>query len=242
MKIFLYWENKNNSKKPEYLNLCLKTITKNCGVNNEVILLNENSVYEYLPNLRPEIKLLPCIAHKADYIRANLLYHHGGIWFDSDFIVIKNIDDIVNDLNTSSSDFIGCGRSGNRPSLGFMGAKKYCKLIEYWINDMDNLLSDSKDYKFKWTDLGYNILWKYSTKYNYHHYPFNVFIPYYSGWKDIFFCEDGEKKKVFKNKINNDTKGIALYNALFPTSFKKMTESQLLNSKYFICDLLKDNI
>lgn len=242
MNIFLYWENKPNTKKPEYLNFCFKSIIKQAGEKHKVILLDENSVYDYLPDLRPEIKKFPCLAHKADYIRAKLLHKHGGLWFDSDFIVLKNIDIIENDLNKSGTDFISCGRTGNRPSLGFMGAKPNSKLLEYWINDMDSLISNSNDYRFKWTDLGYNILWKYSFNYKYYHYPFHIFIPYFSGWKQIFFCEDEQKKIEYRKKISKETIGIALFNAMFPVFFKQMTESQILSSKYYICDLLRENI
>lgn len=239
MNIWLYWENKSNNSKPEYLNLCLKSILKHC-TNHNVYLLNEKSIYDFIPNINKKIFKFPCIAHRADYIRAQLVFLHGGFWFDSDTILIKSIDDVINNLNNSSSDFIGCGRTNNRPSIGFFGGHPGSRLLSLWINDMDKLISESIDFKFKWTDLSYNILWKYSQTYKYYQYPFYVCMPYFSGWKEIFFTTDEEKKKYNRTKITDDTITIALYNSMFPQWFKSMKSEDILINNYYISDLFKE--
>ena len=241
MNVWLYWENKNNSKKPEYLDLCLRTIRKKCAPYT-INILNEKTVYDFLPNLRKEIHSFPCLAHKADYIRAQLVYNHGGFWFDSDMILLKPLEYVEKQLKESGSDFIGCGRDGNRPSIGFFGGEKGCKLMEYWISDMDKVISESKNYKFQWTELGYQLLWKHSAPYNYYHYPFNICIPYFSGWNSIFFATDENEKQKYRKKLVPDTIMIALYNSMFPTWFKTMTEHDILSSNYYIADLLRENI
>ena len=38
------------------------------------------------------------IPQKADYIRLSLLKKYGGIWLDSDIIVIKNLQPIIDKL------------------------------------------------------------------------------------------------------------------------------------------------
>ena len=38
---------------------------------------------------------------KADYIRYSLLYKYGGIWLDSDVIVFRNLDDLIENNNHS---------------------------------------------------------------------------------------------------------------------------------------------
>jgi len=240
--IWLYWENKPGKKKPEYLNLCLRTIQKNCGLGFDIRVLDEKSVLEYLPNLRPEIAKFPCLAHKADYIRAYLLYIHGGVWFDSDSILLKPLAPVFDDMEKSQTDFVGCGRSGNRPSIGFMAAKKGCKLLDLWIRDMDVIINHSIDYKFRWTEIGYDILWKHSASYRYKHYDFKKCIPFYSKWKEIFFTTDTESKKKYLKRITEDTLMVYLYNAMFPTSFKNLTEQEVLASNFFISDLLRSNI
>jgi hypothetical protein len=241
MNIWLYWENKINHTKPAYLNLCYKSIINGCGKHN-VSLLNEQTIRDIIPDINPKIFKFPCVAHKADYIRAKLVHSHGGFWFDTDTILWQSIDKPIKDLENSGSDFIGCGRSGNRPSIGFFGGYRNSKLLDQWIKDMDIAIDNSTDFKFNWTALGYDILWKHSATYNYYHYPFNICMPYFSGWKTIFFCTDETTKNKYRKKITSETLTVALYNSMFPQWFKNMTEHEILKSNYYIADLFKEKI
>ena len=89
--IWMYWESKEGIIKPAYLELCLETIIKH-SPSYKVIVLNEKTVYDYLPNLRNDLNKIEEIAHRADYIRANVIYEYGGIWLDSDVILLKEIN------------------------------------------------------------------------------------------------------------------------------------------------------
>ncbi|MFT7224033.1 MAG: mannosyltransferase OCH1-like enzyme [Cellvibrionaceae bacterium] len=91
--VWLYWENKRKAKKPEYLELCLQTIMKNSSGYN-VNLLDDVSVNDYI-NIPPEILKIKNIAHKADWIRFSLLYEYGGIWLDSDVILLREMAEII---------------------------------------------------------------------------------------------------------------------------------------------------
>ena len=66
--IWLYWQNKPGKTMPVYLQLCLDTIYKKCNRDFEINLLNEKTVYNYLPDLRTDLEELQ-IAQKTDYIR-----------------------------------------------------------------------------------------------------------------------------------------------------------------------------
>lgn len=73
-------------------------------------------------------------AFVSDYARFWILYHYGGIYFDTDVEVIKGMNDIV-----SKGAFMGCEEDGERisvaPGLG-IGAPKgmslYNKLLDYY--------------------------------------------------------------------------------------------------------------
>ena len=67
------WRNKAS-----YLELCYKTIVKNCQKSSNVHLLNEKSVYNTLTNLRNDLDEKCSIIQKADYIRISLLKEYGG--------------------------------------------------------------------------------------------------------------------------------------------------------------------
>ena len=105
--IWMYWENLPGKKKSPYLDLCYKTIKKNCSENFKIHLLNEKNVYYYIPDLRKNIDHQMNIQQKVDYIRYILLYKYGGIWIDADTIVIKDLTPIINKLK--KYDFVGFG-------------------------------------------------------------------------------------------------------------------------------------
>jgi hypothetical protein len=106
--IWMYWENVPGKSRPPYLDLCYKSVLKNCSHQFTVILITADNVYEYLPHLRTDLdSKLPNIPMKTDYIRYQLMYHHGGIWLDFDTIVVKDIYPVYELLE--KYDFVGFG-------------------------------------------------------------------------------------------------------------------------------------
>lgn len=65
------------------------------GLCNEPILINDMNVRIYVPDMPEEYFRLPYPAAKADMLRYGLLYHHGGIYFDSDVLVVKDLDEVI---------------------------------------------------------------------------------------------------------------------------------------------------
>ena len=66
-------------------------------------------------------------AFVSDYARFWILYHHGGLYFDTDVEVIKNMDDII-----ANGPFMGCENNVN-PGLGLgvnPGLGLYKEIIE----------------------------------------------------------------------------------------------------------------
>ena len=114
--IWLYWENKPGNTMPVYLDLCIDTIKYHCVKDFRIILLNEKTVYDYLPNLRKDLNKL-LIAQKSDYIRIKLLYEYGGVWLDTDTIVMRNLAPIMKKLE--NYDFVGFGCTGMYCTNGY---------------------------------------------------------------------------------------------------------------------------
>lgn len=71
-------------------------------------------------------------AFAADYIRFYALYHHGGIYLDSDVEVIKSFDDLL-DLPY----FIGAEKAGT-PEAAIMGSEKECDWIKQCLDYYDH--------------------------------------------------------------------------------------------------------
>lgn len=119
--LWVYWENINGATKmPAHISLCRKTLIKHCRSSFNLIELNEKNIYQYLPDLKRIEKALGLdrlkIAQKVDFYRIFLLYRHGGMYIDSDMIVMKNLKEVTDRLK--DYDYVGFG-------------EYYCKIGAY---------------------------------------------------------------------------------------------------------------
>ncbi|SFJ15774.1 class I SAM-dependent methyltransferase [Planctomicrobium piriforme] len=225
VKIWTYWETPLNGKRPEYLDLCEETWHRHCGDDFEIVRVTPETAPEFVPNLIEEWHRLPCLAHKADYLRAALVHRHGGIWLDNDMIVLRNLNVMMSQLESSGSDFIGCGRPGKRPSNGVFGGAAGSRLLADYIESMNRLLkSRTADLKLRWTELGYNLLWPLTRNYEFHQYDFRVCIPVPPSRFRRFF----DRKRLVEMDasdcdLRDDTLTVYLYNAMFPGWFKQLS-------------------
>lgn len=82
-------------------------------------------------------------AFVTDYVRLYVLYHHGGIYLDTDVEIVKNFDDFLN-----HSAFTGC-ESDFSCVTGTLGASKGNVWIEKLLEDYENsnLLNDDGSIK-----------------------------------------------------------------------------------------------
>lgn len=253
--IWMYWESKNGGIKAPYLNLCYQTIIKNCSKTCNVKLLNEKTVYDYLPNLRTDLDDKCTLPQKADYIRMSLLKEHGGIWIDADVIVFRSLDKLFSFLD--DYDFIGfgchfmdCDRSMYgypKPANWVIGSKKNGKLMTNCIQQSDNILNyDPSLLQRKYHSLGRELLWKEINKLrildkNWSYYHFNS--------KCIERDSNGHKlinKRFLSNEqIDQQCKNkfifMPVYNTApgFPSWFTNMSEEEILKSDILFSRLIQ---
>ena len=55
----------------------------------EIVLVNESNIRDWVPDLPNEFFRLPYDQVKSDVMRAAVIYHHGGLYLDTDFLVNK---------------------------------------------------------------------------------------------------------------------------------------------------------
>lgn len=258
--LWSYWQVKQGRTIPPYINVCFETFKKYCSNNYEIIILDEKTVYNYLPNLRKDLDELPSLAHKSDYIRVALLYYYGGLWLDADTIVMNDLHEIIDKLNTGY-DFIGfgcsyetCEMSGYpKPSNGAMASQKYSKLMKCCLFDIDNKLNENKDNlkNFDYFDLGKFIIWKNIEKltneqsYSYFHFP-----AYADGSRDINGKWINVNNHLSKNKTQfkdeNKLMFIFLANNKLDGDndqynwFGKKDENYVKTCDYWICELFRN--
>ena len=251
--IWLYWENKPGSKKPVYIDLCYKTIDKNCS-NFRVHKLNEKNVYDYLPDLRRDINKLK-IPQKADYIRYRLLSKYGGIWLDSDIIVLNDLTPLLDYFN--KYDFVGfgchygalCSSKKNgypHPANWALVCKKGGPLMNMMVKECNAKLDSdgAENIAKRYHSLGRNLLWSCIEKlqekgWDYYHYDSKCLERDSNGDKIENFrvLENTEidqrcKKKYLFIPIYNTAPG-------FPDWFLKMSYNEILNGNLLISRLFR---
>jgi hypothetical protein len=99
-----------------------------CG---EPIFINDKNVKDYIPDMPDEYFNFPYAQAKSDMVRYGVLYHHGGIYMDTDFLVVEDLDPIIDKLHSydlvSYGDW-GTGKDENACdsafSSNFMAGKK----------------------------------------------------------------------------------------------------------------------
>ena len=115
LPVWLYWE----GDCPQWIYSCQETIRRHGG---DVRLLNREG-FERLWNTDRDINLARLhVAHRADFARAFLLARYGGLWIDSDCIVMKSLGSVLELLR--DHDFVAHrDRQGYYPN-GFIGARR----------------------------------------------------------------------------------------------------------------------
>ena len=249
--IWLYWENKPGKNKPDYLNLCYDTIKKHCSKTFNIHLLDEKKIFKYLPDSRKDLHLKLNIPQKTDYYRYRLLYKYGGIWIDSDTIVMKDLGEIIDKLN--KYDYVGFGchykdcRDGGypRPANWVMASRKNGILVKALVDESERIINKKK---IRYHDLGREMIWRKidelrsKSDWDYYHY-------------DSKCLERDSRDRKLRNHIsisNEDVDKncldkhlfIPIYNTApgFPDWFVKMDKKQIMDSDMHIGKLFKKSL
>ena len=261
--IWMYWETNKNSnakgegKKPAYFELCFETIKKHCSKSFNIIVLDEVTIYKYLPTLRRDLSSKLNISPKTDVLRFELLYKYGGIWLDYDTIVFVDLIEIINKLQ--KYDFVGfgchyghlgdgvCTNGHPNPATWVMASRKKTKLLKLVVTKQNEMLDkyDKSYFDINYFRLGREVLWnaiktlRTTTNWDYYH------------WDSKCLERDSVGNKIRNNRsISNediDKKCIdkllfvPIYNTApgFPKWFRLLTKSQLLHKNMLISKLFR---
>lgn len=157
--VFLYWV----GKEYKLINILRNLIylhSKN-GKGYKVNLITEKNINQYITNL-PAIFNKLCPAHQADFIRANVICEYGGIWLDSDTIVIDSLDSLFDIIDNKDGFFIRDTRLFHN---SVFGSKKRTNLMIEFKKQIQEILE--KKSSIEWNEIGSDILqYIYDTKKN----------------------------------------------------------------------------
>ena len=137
--VFLYWIGKEYNLILILRKLIYLHSTNGKGYN--VNLITENNINDYIKNM-PNYFTKLCLAHQADFVRVNVICDYGGIWLDSDTLVLNSLDSLFDFINNGNGFFI----KENNVALcnGIFGSKANTPLMTEWKNNMMNILEKNK--------------------------------------------------------------------------------------------------
>lgn len=150
--IFLYWVG-NDYKLIKILRDIIYLHSNN-GKNYTVHLINKDNIKNYIKTIPDYFNdLLP--AHQADFIRVNVICDYGGIWLDSDTLVMDDLTRLFNIINNKDGFFM----LENNEILfnGVFGSKPNTPLMIEWKTKLLTIL-DTKKQTINWTEIGNSLL------------------------------------------------------------------------------------
>jgi len=233
--LYLYWVG-NEYKLISILRKLIYLHSIN-GIGYNVILISDNNIKDYIINIPVYFnKLIP--AHQADFVRVNVICDYGGIWLDSDTLIIDSIDSLFNLIEKKNGFFI----KENNSILcnGIFGSKPNTQLMIKWKTEMINKLDNTQG-NIKWSDIGCNMLENiYNTNKSLYD-DYNIFNGldnlYPINWND---CVSEFIKKPYDNYkllIRDYQPLIILVNSVYK-DVENMTEQEILENNmplnYFI--------
>ena len=149
IKVFQYW-----GQGYENMPSMIKTIYHhNKGIcekfNLELILLNDKNVKEYIEPPERFFKL--AYNFKSDIVRYFCLHKYGGFWFDTDVIIIKDLNKIVDNLDKKFKVIVDV-ETVTKLGCASLYFKKNTNLSEFCINRINNIIENEDT--ISWMILG----------------------------------------------------------------------------------------
>lgn len=240
MDIWIYWDDKPNQQTPDYIRLCRESIEKTCGNDFQINLITTENVKQFLPQIWDGFFQITQINNKSNYLRYKLLHEYGGIWLDSDLILLKSIKPLL-DYLTEDIDLIATASpeySYGQPESGFLISKPRGKVITKALELIErNFNSKPPGHVFQWGSMGPAIIRQAVRGLKYHHLNSNLLMPI--GWQQAHRFLTNE---LIKMTYNKNIYGYMLYNEMFrrikPEIFS-IPKDQLLSAKTLLGQILR---
>lgn len=152
--LFLFWIG-NEYKFIKILRNIIYLHSKN-GKGYKVHLITHENIENYIDKLPEKFyDLLP--AHQADYIRVYVIYKYGGIWLDSDTLIMDSLDSLFDLIDNKDGFFIR--QNNNILCNGIFGSKKKTNIMKKLLENINLRLA--KNDKLEWTAIGNSMLQKF---------------------------------------------------------------------------------
>ena len=124
--IYLYWDGQEYKLTSILRNLIYLHSTN--GVGYKIHLLTYKNIGDYIKNIPDYFSNLSSV-HKADFVRVNVICEYGGIWLDSNTIIMDTLDSLFDLIEKNNGFFLV--KDNNTYWKGIFGSKPNTPLIIY---------------------------------------------------------------------------------------------------------------
>ena len=143
LPVWLYWE----GDLPKWIANCQQTTFAHA----ENVFLMTPKIFSDVRNIDLDIDIQQLhVAHRADFIRSFLLSQFGGIWIDSDCLVLKPLQPLFDLLD--HNEFIGYRERSGEVTNNFMGASKNSHIAKEYYSNVCKILRSNQP--IEWLTLG----------------------------------------------------------------------------------------
>lgn len=147
-KIWTYWE----GPLPEWIRLCQISIENHS--HGSLVVLNEQTFESLWINDR-DIDLSNLkLAQKADFVRIYMLKHYGGLWIDTDCIIMKDLQPMLKTCELW--DFVAYKDWSGSISNAFIGCCENSKTADFYYKTVCSILRQCRE--ISWTEIGQNVI------------------------------------------------------------------------------------
>ena len=143
LPVWVYWE----GPCPDWIAACRRTIAAHAPDLQALTPESFASLWDRDRDI--DITRLQ-VAHRADFIRAFLLARYGGLWIDSDCVVMQALRPVLD--RVAASDFVGHRERSGYVSNGFIGARRHSRIADAFYRRICGILRSGKP--LGWISLG----------------------------------------------------------------------------------------
>lgn len=264
--IFSFWEPKDNM--PDYLKLCVNT-WKQFMPEYEIVMLDYKNIWDWLEEDIFYKKLFKyfSLPKQSDVIRCAVLHKYGGVWFDTDTILVnESINSLVKNSLAQAEICLTETPIKYHPYTGMIFAVKGSEIMHQCVVAAEKRIQEfgkpksqliltkifnNKKYKAykNWDFLGNAILDKiidgkdrtrYLPFYNDDIKAFPETIKYPELTRREAYCKFWFQDNYSLSDLSPDSKVICLHNSWTPKEYCLMNESEFLKQNITLSHVLKE--
>jgi len=239
--VFTYWDAPAGQAKAGYIDLCHETIRKHCSGDFDVHILDRRGLREVLDpgDLPAGFDDIYDRALKTALIRAALLVRHGGIWLDSDMVLLRSPADAAE--KAEEYGLAACERQAGVPLTCFIASTPGNDILLKHLARARDRAGGNRRRRLRlpnpfrrrgaeWESLG-----RISPDHEYYAYPAAAFAPVAPGDACKFLDRYTDPEDI----VVDATSGVSLRGLPAATGARDLSQDELLNASFLVSRLFR---